>query len=364
LRRTYPKIRTIPSILEASFSDVASFNSLTSSSFTATPFAFEEDLLSSPAYQRARRTLATSKGSATTGDRSDRETLMPERPSVMQQRSQDHEQLMKEKLDIAYKEIMMAAEREKLYYEELKKSLEEIEETSMLIALVAVPNTNSPQEKSLEAREEALKKFAQRDEELVLDLMHMNKELENSKATIKTLEADLARLDKIRSKELEEARSEYIMKIRKMETCISDISKGPTKVEVESPNPSDLIKALEAHLKHRQDLHSHALEAASSEYRKNIRKLETCIADISEDATRLQSDSPIFYTITRPGTGNKNGNRIKDKRWRIKKGPYSEMSSLVSPKETGKDQSENTEPVLTYRHRFVWSVSTLEYYHS
>jgi hypothetical protein len=136
LRRIYPKIRATPSVLEASFSDVASFNSLTSSSFTAVPFAFEQDLLSSPAYQRARRTLATSTAA---GDRGEGSISVPEKLSVMQQRSHDHEQLTKEKPDVAYKEIMMAAEREKLYHEELKRSLEEVEETSRLFILSPYP---------------------------------------------------------------------------------------------------------------------------------------------------------------------------------------------------------------------------------
>lgn len=49
LRRTYPKARNVPSVLEAGFNDIASFNSLATTSFTAMPFAFEEDLFQSPA---------------------------------------------------------------------------------------------------------------------------------------------------------------------------------------------------------------------------------------------------------------------------------------------------------------------------
>jgi hypothetical protein len=128
LRRSYPKVRAVPSVLEAAFNDVASFNSLTNSSFTTVPFAFDEDLFRSPAYQRA---LAASKGVTSVGDNSQGNLKAPERISVIQQRAQDHAHLMKEKLDVAYKENLMAAEREKLYQEELQKSLEETEATSM-----------------------------------------------------------------------------------------------------------------------------------------------------------------------------------------------------------------------------------------
>lgn len=134
----------MPSILELGFNEVASFHSLAITSLMMKPFIFVDDeLLGSSLYQRARsNSLASIRpgiGEVTT-------TSRPERMNIMQQLSRDHERIMKEKLDLAYKEKTSAAGREKLWREELDRNGKEKQELGSQLELYRQEFENACQE--------------------------------------------------------------------------------------------------------------------------------------------------------------------------------------------------------------------------
>jgi hypothetical protein len=87
--------------------------------------------------------------------------------------------------------------------------------------------------------------------------------------------------------------------------------------EVQPPDISVLMALLQVYLKRRQDLHTQALEAASSEYETNIHKLKTCLEEINGESTVKASKNAkkahataLLPDVTNTESGFRPGTRL------------------------------------------------------